>query len=1215
MKSSLINRLFRLLLASFPALVTYGGGGTVFSQDGKSHGQILIEWMRSKGGYVNSKLEIRRSDPTDPTSQYGIFAKEKLGKKEGILQIPSSCQISDERGDFDRNENAEGDPDMVCGTVFNLIREMKLGEASYFAPYVDYLLAEPLWTHLPSAWSDEGKNLLNSILRNYTKTAIPPTDPTLWIEYEWHKICRGSNDPYEENAALIVVQRSVNGLLIPVFDMMNHRNGKWLNTESNIYKNNVLKVRTLREIEPGEELYTTYNLCKDCGHRIESFGTPEFFREYGFVEQYPQRWIFEDVVGFEIDEADVESSSSNFTISWIGTSPGDDGMTFLHEIVSVTEITKSVLEKNDGEIPKSEYSSIVQYHQALSKAISLAFDFGLKDNEACALGGKTCVISPSRYDNLSVNSVELEYTPADVCDNEDFLLFRDYDDIEEIQTAYQLISVMFNPDNKDMCFDLDGTVQQCASYRPHYHEPIVHYTARFLDKIERVLFVGGGDSMLLHEILKYSSLDKVVGLELDQQVTRSAFKYFGSQPHWNNEKVEWWYGDACKSILMLPKEYFGTFDMVLVDLSETVMSMKVTDELDIMQALSLLLNPNGIMLKNELYFEDMADIFEHTIQVHYYDVPVICSQALSLGSNGINFLQRSLTDHNIDSNNLYIKPLDIDEHFEMIHDYKHSPLNYFKNCKKKDDAESDMKYMQTVSPGIVMIVEAENAALVTKPLKDTKKRILEVLKKEGLSVLSTVDPEPDNSDTVFVVVMKEGYVVCRLWAVHKYCAFDIYLWSSFEKHTNVKDALLLSVGSNGQSSSSYRIVAGGMFGVYTWKDDEKSRGPRNTLPCERDEMPLSNHDLSKSVDVILEESIKFVGGQGDVVVVICGQMNSQVCKSLDFFKKKTAVLQVEVVWSCSSINDSINEYVENYVTVMYACESEILKTLKDALANGKKIQTIVIDPDVKYSMGQIIFSILKSFKNRYMMMTDKTSIVGLSLDNGDTWQSNFMDRFRKEFFVYEPVFKGEVVFSSSVGSIALNFVQKEEHLFKKMKRGISNVEKHTQMKSEIKSLLGGQFLTIPGYEFSLVSSLSDYSDKLSLDQWVSQNPLEFHAFFQLELEDVTFKLSAKNIIDGIEQALGRFAKVHEFSNVGDGCMLVTFEQGSRIIIIWDGNEHIDISICALADNDKMAVRFIEKVVEKIPSLKIILKDFQPRGFGMVVNLLNETLSISSPYWA
>ena len=83
----------------------------------------------------------------------------------------------------------------------------------------------------------------------------------------------------------------------------------------------------------------------------------------------------------------------------------------------------------------------------------------------------------------------------------------------------------------------------------------VHYAARYLKTIKRVLFVGGGDSILLHEILLYPGIATVVGLELDQKVVRMAFKYF--------DKVEWWFGDDTKSLLMLPKEYFGSFDMML----------------------------------------------------------------------------------------------------------------------------------------------------------------------------------------------------------------------------------------------------------------------------------------------------------------------------------------------------------------------------------------------------------------------------------------------------------------------------------------------------------------------------------------------------------------------------------------------------------------------------------------------------------------------------
>ena len=89
----------------------------------------------------------------------------------------------------------------------------------------------------------------------------------------------------------------------------------------------------------------------------------------------------------------------------------------------------------------------------------------------------------------------------------------------------------YNPyKNNDVCLYLGGIgldrstdiLQQCTKYRPHYHEMFVHYSARFItdSSIKRVIWVGGGDSMLLHEILKYDTLELVIGLEIDQIVTR-----------------------------------------------------------------------------------------------------------------------------------------------------------------------------------------------------------------------------------------------------------------------------------------------------------------------------------------------------------------------------------------------------------------------------------------------------------------------------------------------------------------------------------------------------------------------------------------------------------------------------------------------------------------------------------------------------------------------
>jgi spermidine synthase len=60
--------------------------------------------------------------------------------------------------------------------------------------------------------------------------------------------------------------------------------------------------------------------------------------------------------------------------------------------------------------------------------------------------------------------------------------------------------------------------------------------------------------MVLHEVLKYKELEKVVGLELDQQVVRTVFHRFGTQPPFDNDKVEWYFGDAAVALRALPRE-------------------------------------------------------------------------------------------------------------------------------------------------------------------------------------------------------------------------------------------------------------------------------------------------------------------------------------------------------------------------------------------------------------------------------------------------------------------------------------------------------------------------------------------------------------------------------------------------------------------------------------------------------------------------------------
>jgi spermidine synthase/uncharacterized protein YrzB (UPF0473 family) len=590
----------------------------------EQHAESLIAWLEREEGFFSDKLEMRRETPGDSSSRFGMYSKGDFKKGELMIKVPPTMTLK---------SGEEDEPAVMgCTTVRFLANEIRLKDESKYAPYINYLLDTQPPGQLPSAWSKPGKELLSRILGDDddTKEQFPPADPVTWIEDEWYGTCDGAKDPIDEYAALIIVQRSWDEILIPVFDMMSHRNGHWLNTDSNeVHGDHPIEVVALRDIKAGEEIYTSYNMCRDCGNRVTSYGTPEILRDYGFVEQFPQSWIFNDIdISFRLDEVYDEDGKGKGDIvltEWIEEEPDDDDIDLMKAKVSALEEIKEFdLAIRFPNIPEHEWNMITSFIDAMEFALKHAI-FHYEYDEKCVEEG-TCTVALDRYTNLDdiVPFDKLyEAYPSLSCDiDAQFEIFTDdtMEDLETINSPYQEINFTWDPEDRNTCMDLDGTVQICDSYRPHYHEYVVHNSARFLPNIKRVLFVGGGDSMILHEVMKYPELELVVGLELDQRVVRGSFKHFGTQPHFDDDRVEWWFGDASKSLTMLPKEYFASFDMVLVDLSETVMSFKVTKKLDVLEALSLLLKPDGIFLKNEVYIETFKKMFPYSTQIIWYVV-------------------------------------------------------------------------------------------------------------------------------------------------------------------------------------------------------------------------------------------------------------------------------------------------------------------------------------------------------------------------------------------------------------------------------------------------------------------------------------------------------------------------------------------------------------------------------------------------------------------
>jgi len=342
-----------------------------------NHGQLMVDWLRNRGGFFSPKLEIRRADPLDPTSYFAMFSKEDIQSEEVLITIPRDCLIDTGIDPFDPEDRDS----FQCQTIHNLVSEMRKGEESSHAPYVNYLLAQPRG-QITNTWSDAGVELFNEVLipretedEDYEgSTLLPPYSTSKWMEDEWVTECKGESDPLELHAASMLLQRSWDDVLIPVFDYMNHRNGKWLNTDSNsVHGPEPISVFAIRKIEAGEQIYTTYNTCHDCGNRALDYGTPELLRDYGFVEQYPQRWIFHnEELGFVVDEVLDEEGVSNGDIEvtdWILEDPDETDVDFLLFLLEEQfRVPDDLLAERSEDVPQSEWDKIVAYQKAVVRA-------------------------------------------------------------------------------------------------------------------------------------------------------------------------------------------------------------------------------------------------------------------------------------------------------------------------------------------------------------------------------------------------------------------------------------------------------------------------------------------------------------------------------------------------------------------------------------------------------------------------------------------------------------------------------------------------------------------------------------------------------------------------------------------------------------------------------------------------------------------------------
>ncbi|CAJ1930997.1 unnamed protein product [Cylindrotheca closterium] len=1248
---TIMMMLFMIMLMNHCPIVSAEEAGVCTSPDDKSceateavdaalalATKVVESLKATKDAIVSDKLEVRRVDPSDWTSDFYLFATENIEEDELLLQIPPEAYLLVDSDDYE-----DGMCDLKNAFLEQIHKADGKGSSASTALFADYiaylkLTLDQILPRMPSLWSAKGKALLDGMLQDPSiddDNTLPPHGATEFFNLE----CLDATDPDDILAMATALGRGWDVAITPVYDFIKHDNREEkINVENTSLRSSGKTGFTVKASDPiakGEHLYHSFDRCIDCGDAPEVWGTPEIFRDKGFLEDYPQRFHFGGFGIMPIISLDIDQEGTNedgqpiLSAEWIfeqfpiyGSYYG--GTRFMKEHLERLEgYLTDVLVPAEGSLPDDELEAILDYYDALIRALTLGVQMSEQEYWEPTIDYSQHHESLNASEDLFV--VPEEHEVVDTIDDFRRTLYQaeslvydsdHYTDISSFNSQYQLIDHYFDPETRDVCFNLDTIFQMCRSYWPYYHEVQVHKTAKYVkEDIKRVLFVGAGDNGLLNEIVKYPSLELVVGLELDQHVARLAFKHFGAQTHYHNEKVQWWYGDASKTLYMLPREYFGSFDMVLVDLSDTIFALTVSDELDVVGALSLLVKPGGVFAMNELFFKKVSDVFEYALYYQVYNIPKLGDQGFVIASNDVDLLNRDLTHHKVNDVLVEDTLLKTDHQFSFVHDYRRNPSSTFDKLCKDPDTIPEKDNLQDASPGIFMVLEVEE--LNSKPLKKiskVKSAIEKALEKEGMHVVSTTAGK--KTDTQFVTILKEGYIVARVDAENKYCGFDILLWSSFESFEAVKLALIQAVGGSRDKTSSFRIVTGGMYGVSTWKEDSKSHGPQIDKFCAKDTEPVRAAASPNSLlNVILNESLDLVDKDAKfAVAVLCGTKD-EACESVEILKGKKELTSVIPFYACSDSSLSDDEAEE--------CANTAAKEKLDAEFGDdeEKIKFFVVDPSATIAMDTVIDLLDEEDKL-------EDDIYGLATVDSqlDMWKRSVVDRIRTTITRLDPVFRAHVLFNTTESSLEMAFASSGDELFiDNLKKAVSSIEKKSGLTAEIRNIFGGLWKSEPTYIIDDDAGLKffkpeDFDLKPSLEQYKTQKPVGAQSIIQYT--NAIRQRPTLVVGEDLKKGFDKFALtehvegnpfVEAYENIGDGAVHIAIWDSAMVLVIWDGRVQVDVNMfCA----DLTVTAAMQADLEKaLPDLEIKLRDFHPRGYGQVVNFSEDLVDMEEPHWA
>jgi len=164
----------------------------------------------------------------------------------------------------------------------------------------------------------------------------------------------------------------------------------------------------------------------------------------------------------------------------------------------------------------------------------------------------------------------------------------------DVQSPYQHLEV-YATETFGNLMALDGCVMLTDRDNFLYHEMIAHPALFTHQNPKRVVIIGGGDCGTLKEVLRHSGVEKVTQIDIDEEVTKAAERFFPALVEANGDpRAELLFADGVKWVDEAADE---SIDVLIIDSTDPVGPAEGLFKTDFLKRCHRILKNGGVMIQ------------------------------------------------------------------------------------------------------------------------------------------------------------------------------------------------------------------------------------------------------------------------------------------------------------------------------------------------------------------------------------------------------------------------------------------------------------------------------------------------------------------------------------------------------------------------------------------------------------------------------------------